>query len=164
MPLVLPQILRDETSSPSKKDRIKSILQKFNTNEINLSINCNGSTFHNGVATVNCTIENCLFIHFGEMKGIQHLHDYLEQRTDDGDFLFLYTISPTKTNFITASEKSLGLHCLPHKDTHETPLVFSASFLYTMMLGSKGLLPPTDAYELLRCEAAPAILQTFEIR
>lgn len=82
------QILRDETSSPSKKDRIKSILQKFNTNEINLSINCNGSTFHNGVATVNCTIENCLFIHFGEMRGIQHLHDYLEQRTDEGDFLF----------------------------------------------------------------------------
>ena len=34
----------------------------------------------------------------------------------------------------------------------------------TMMLGSKGLLPPTDAYELLRCEAALAILQTFEIR
>ena len=33
-----------------------------------------------------------------------------------------------------------------------------------MMLGSKGLLPPTDAYELLRCKAAPAILQTFEIR
>ena len=33
-----------------------------------------------------------------------------------------------------------------------------------MMLGSKGLLPPTDAYELLRCEAALAILQTFEIR
>ena len=27
-----------------------------------------------------------------------------------------------------------------------------------------GLLTPTDAYELLRCEAAPAILQTFEIR
>ena len=24
--------------------------------------------------------------------------------------------------------------------------------------------PQTDAYELLRCEAAPAILQTFEIR
>ena len=29
---------------------------------------------------------------------------------------------------------------------------------YHMMLGSKGLLPPTDAYELLRCKAAPAIL------
>ena len=26
------------------------------------------------------------------------------------------------------------------------------------------ILAPTDAYELLRCEAAPAILQTFEIR
>ena len=47
-----------------------------------------------------------------------------------------------------------------------------------MMPGSKGVWPhmihgllriscsrnPTDAYELLRCEAAPAILQTFEIR
>ena len=45
-------------------------------------------------------------------------------------------------------------------------------------LGSKGILTPMihgllriscsrnpiDAYELLRCEAAPAILQTFEIR
>ncbi|MFQ9396209.1 MAG: hypothetical protein ACLR2E_22005 [Lachnospiraceae bacterium] len=27
-----------------------------------------------------------------------------------------------------------------------------------MMLGSKGLFPPTDAYELLRCKAAHAIL------
>ncbi len=33
-----------------------------------------------------------------------------------------------------------------------------------MMLGEKGILTPTHAYELLRCEAAPAILQTFEIR
>ena len=32
------------------------------------------------------------------------------------------------------------------------------------MSGSKGILTLTDAYELLRCEAAPAILQTFEIR
>ena len=32
------------------------------------------------------------------------------------------------------------------------------------VLGAKGILTPTDAYELLRCEAAPAILQTFEIR
>lgn len=83
------QILRDETSSPSKKDRIKSILQKFYTTDINLSINCNDSTFHNGIKTVDCTIENCLFIHFGEMKGIQHLFDYLEQRTDEGDYMFL---------------------------------------------------------------------------
>ena len=33
-----------------------------------------------------------------------------------------------------------------------------------MIPGSYGILVPTDAYELLRCEAAPAILQTFEIR
>ena len=30
-----------------------------------------------------------------------------------------------------------------------------------MMLGSKGLLPPTDAYELLRCKAAPAIFHNL---
>ncbi|WP_114788838.1 DUF87 domain-containing protein [Niabella yanshanensis] len=83
------QILRDETSSPSKKDRIKSILQKFNTSEINLAVNCNNSTFHNGIQNVNCTIENCLFIHFGEMKGIQYLFGYLEQKTDEGDYKFL---------------------------------------------------------------------------
>ena len=33
-----------------------------------------------------------------------------------------------------------------------------------MMLGSEGLLPPTGTYELLRCKATPATLQTFEIR
>lgn len=83
------QILRDETSSPSKKDRIKSILQKFNTSQINLSIRCNNNQFHNGVAYVDSSIENCLFIHYGEMKGIQFLHNYLEQRTDDGSYKFL---------------------------------------------------------------------------
>lgn len=83
------QILRDETSSPSKKDRIKSILQKFNTPQINLSIKCNNNQFNNGVANVDSTIENCLFINYGEMKGIQFLHDYLEQKTDDGNYKFL---------------------------------------------------------------------------
>ena len=91
------QILRDETSSPSKKDRIKSILQKFYTDEINLSVafkytDDNGtlkSQFHNGIANVKCTIENCLFIHFGEMKGITYLHQYLEQKDEDGCPVFL---------------------------------------------------------------------------
>ena len=83
------QILRDETSSPSKKDRIKSILQKFNTVEINLSVDCNNSSFHNGVNNVKCTIENCLFIHFEEMKGIKYLYDFLEQKTVDGEFVFI---------------------------------------------------------------------------
>ena len=83
------QILRDETSSPSKKDRIKSILQKFNTEEINLSTKCTNGQFNNGISNVNCTIENCLFIHFGEMKGIKYLHDYLEQKDDDGSYTLL---------------------------------------------------------------------------
>ena len=36
-------------------------------------------------------------------------------------------------------------------------------YIYNMMLGSKGLLLPTDTYELLRCKATLEILQTFEI-
>ena len=50
----------------------------------------------------------------------------------------------------------------------KSPIKFFVHILWdppiTMMLGSKGILPPTDAYELLRCKAAHAILQTFEIR
>lgn len=91
------QILRDETSSPSKKDRIKSILQKFNTKDINLGVSFKyqsddgtlHSKFHNGISSVLCTIENCLFIHFGEMKGITCLHQYLEQKDEDGVYVFL---------------------------------------------------------------------------
>ncbi|MDU1906638.1 MAG: DUF87 domain-containing protein [Dysgonomonas sp.] len=91
------QILRDETSSPSKKDRIKSILQKFYTDEINLATSFNfmdedgnlHSVFNNGISRVNCTIENCLFIHYGEMKGISFLHQYLEQKDEDGNYIFL---------------------------------------------------------------------------
>lgn len=83
------QILRDETSSPSKKDRIKSILQKFNTTKINLSVKCSPNQFHNGISSVDCTIENCLFIHYGEMKGIKFLHDYLEQKEEEGSYVFL---------------------------------------------------------------------------
>ena len=32
------------------------------------------------------------------------------------------------------------------------------AYLHDMMLGSKDILPPTDAYELLRCKAAHTIL------
>ena len=44
-----------------------------------------------------------------------------------------------------------------------------AVFFVACIKGSKGILTLTDAYEfdayeLLRCGAAPAILQTFEIR
>ena len=36
---------------------------------------------------------------------------------------------------------------------------YLVSRMYIMILGSKGLLPPTDACELLRRKAAPAILE-----
>jgi DNA helicase HerA-like ATPase len=95
------QILRDETSSPSKKDRIKSILQKFNTAEINLSVKCSTVQFNNGIGRVDCTFENCLSIHYGEMKGIQFLHDYLEQKNNDGSCRFLsdsFSLPPYQPN------------------------------------------------------------------
>ena len=37
----------------------------------------------------------------------------------------------------------------------------NASVNLKMMLGSKGILPPTDIHELLRCYATFAILKTF---
>lgn len=87
------QILRDETSSPSKKDRIKSILQKFYTNEIQLSIRIseNQLSYQDGRNTtyLDCTIDNCLFIHYGELIGIEALHEYLQQKRDDGNYKFL---------------------------------------------------------------------------
>ena len=87
------QILRDETSSPSKKDRIKSILQKFNTNDIQLSIKISKTqlSYTDGRNTVNldCTIDNCLFIHYGQLIGVEALHEYLQQKADDGNYKFL---------------------------------------------------------------------------
>jgi len=106
--ICITQILRDETSSPSKKDRIKSILQKFNTDKINLSIKCTTTQFHNGISNVDCTIENCLFIHYGEMKGIQHIHDYLEQKDNDGNLVFLatdFSLPPYQPNQIFSFSK-----------------------------------------------------------
>lgn len=95
------QILRDETSSPSKKDRVRSILEKFSTSEINLSksfcwkneegeeIDEINYTEGRNTVSLNCSIENCLFIHFGELVGIKQLHQYLQQKNIDGDYVFL---------------------------------------------------------------------------
>jgi DNA helicase HerA-like ATPase len=92
------QILRDETSSPSKKDRITSILQKFKTTEIDLDTKFNaknGGGFiiidpnHRPIALQKeCTIRNCLYVHFAEMKGLEDLLFYLEQKNDDGTSKF----------------------------------------------------------------------------
>ena len=95
------QILRDETSSPSKKDRIISILQKFNTSDIFLEkefeyINLEGEATDRVIidprarpSSLPCNIRNCLTIHFGEIKGLDHLIYYLEQKDEDGQHLFI---------------------------------------------------------------------------
>ena len=92
------QILRDETSSPSKKDRITSILQKFNTDEISLSksftyVDPDGQA-HNNVyidkgISLPCDIRNCLTVHYGEIKGLLHLIYYLEQKDENGNPVFI---------------------------------------------------------------------------
>ncbi len=93
-------ILRDETSSPSKKDRLTAILRKFNTDEIKLDKefkykNESGEeqdnlTYGQGTSQKNpkCTVENCLFIHFGELIGTKALHDYLESTDANGRQVF----------------------------------------------------------------------------
>ena len=60
---------------------------------------------------------------------------------------------------VITQEKSLST---PEGEDTDFPDLYDDSNF--MMLGSKGILTPSDAYEVLRCEAAPAILQTFEIR
>lgn len=92
------QILRDETSSPSKSDRIHSILRKFNTQEISLRKSFTyedeyGSTYNtipydNGRASKDCTIENALFVHFGGLIGKEQLHLYLEQQDENSEPIF----------------------------------------------------------------------------
>jgi uncharacterized protein len=91
------QILRDETSSPSKKDRIISILQKFNTVDINLAkeftyLNDDDdeqTTIYIGGSSLVCNIRNCLTVHFGEIKGLNQLLSYLEKTDEDGDPIFI---------------------------------------------------------------------------
>jgi len=92
------EILRDETGSASKKDRIISILQKFNTNEIHLQkefeyIDDEGKT-HTKVnidrgINLDINIINCLTVHYGEIKGISQLHYFLQQSKEDGTPLFI---------------------------------------------------------------------------
>jgi len=94
------EILRDETSSPSKKDRIISILQKFNTEEICLAKDFkysdeDGNEFdkiqldNNRRNDLDITIRNCLTVHFGEIKGLVQLISYLEETDENGIPLFI---------------------------------------------------------------------------
>jgi len=83
-------IMRDESSSPSKKDRIISILRKFNTDDILLKKKFSNTqlSYDSGRKTADATIENALFLHFGEMIGTEELHDYLESKNPDGSSKF----------------------------------------------------------------------------
>lgn len=91
------QILRDESSSPSKKDRIISILQKFNTTEINLAKEFiwyddegdEHTTIKIDRVTLQCNVKNCLTVHFGEIKGIAQLISYLEQTNKNDEPIFI---------------------------------------------------------------------------
>ncbi len=91
------EILRDETSSPSKSDRILSILQKFNTAEISLTTEFTfidqDDNEHNSVRignqNVRLNLRNCLYVHFGVIVGTEQLHYFLEQTNEDGLSLFI---------------------------------------------------------------------------
>ncbi len=92
------QILRDETSSPSKSDRIHSILRKFKTVDIHLDKEFtykddSGNTvdvisYDSDRQSKKCTIENTLFVYFGGLIGKDCLHDYLEKKKENGDPAF----------------------------------------------------------------------------
>lgn len=92
------QILRSDIGSPSKRDRIISILNKYKTEDIFLSKSFvyydeNGSKlkkikYDARAPEVNCTIENCLFVFFGGMIGTEQLLQYIEQTDEDGNFIF----------------------------------------------------------------------------
>lgn len=91
-------ILRDESGSASKKDRIYSILRKFNTDDIKLTTqfsyrDSSGATretitYDNSRQQKVATIENSLFVHFAEIIGIDALHDYLESSDTAGNKIF----------------------------------------------------------------------------
>lgn len=93
----LTEILRDETGI-AKSGRILSILKKFNTNDINLDIkftykNDAGNIldkiyYDNNKMNKECTILNCLHIHYGDMIGTKLLLEFLTKKNDDGDYLF----------------------------------------------------------------------------
>lgn len=94
--LCLLHILRDESSPPSKKDRIIAILSKFHTNEISLSIN----------VSQGLTLRESLHITYGNMLQMEHLIGYLESEDADGSkefFLENFNI-PTGNEVVIKTE------------------------------------------------------------
>jgi DNA helicase HerA-like ATPase len=93
----LGQILRSDIGSPSKRDRIISILNKYKTVDIELSKQFSYTDITDRVhstlpidrSTVDCTINNCLIVHFGGLVGANQLIQYIEQVEDSGEYKFL---------------------------------------------------------------------------
>jgi hypothetical protein len=92
------EILRDETGSGTKSDRIHSILHKFKTHNINLQQSFSypavtGTTdriYYGSKGEYKpCTIANCLYVSFGQMIGTEYLLHYLEKKNSNGEPEFL---------------------------------------------------------------------------
>lgn len=91
------QILRSDIGSPSKRDRIISILNKYKTVDIELSKQFSFKDVEGKSQTklkydkfeVGCTINNCLIVHYGGLVGSDQLIQYIEQIDSEGEYLFL---------------------------------------------------------------------------
>jgi hypothetical protein len=91
------QVLRSDLGSPSKRDRIISLLNKYKTEDIKLSKRFTyfdeaGNEKNEIIYDRNraeCTINNCLKIHFGGLIGVDQLLQYIEQTDEDGNYVFL---------------------------------------------------------------------------
>lgn len=91
------QILRSDIGSPSKRDRIISILNKYKTVDIELSKqftyldseNTPQTKLKYDRFTPDCTINNCLVVHYGGLVGSDQLIQYVEQVEESGEYKFL---------------------------------------------------------------------------
>lgn len=91
------QILRSDIGSPSKRDRIISILNKYKTVDIELSKqftyldsdNNSQTKLRYDRFTPDCTINNCLVVHYGGLVGSDQLIQYVEQVEESGEYKFL---------------------------------------------------------------------------
>lgn len=91
------QILRSDIGSPSKRDRIISILNKYKTIDIELSKqftyldsdNNSQTKLRYDRFTPDCTINNCLVVHYGGLVGSDQLIQYVEQVEESGEYKFL---------------------------------------------------------------------------
>lgn len=93
------QILRSDLGSPSKRDRIISLLNKYKTKEINLSKPFdyeddkgdlqNTISYDEKKPPIKCNINNCLKVHFGGLIGVEPLIQYIEKTDKHGEYILI---------------------------------------------------------------------------